>query len=270
MILFVFEGEKREPRLLKDIESCFDLGKKRIRCSYRNQIQSLYSKLKELRLAGIEGGGVDLVALLKQLHKKRKKGEGDEEDEEDEIFTIESSDDVSEVYLFFDLDLQDDTYPLEDQLKHVADLLEYFDDETTNGKLYISYPMIEAIFYTKELPDPDFGSYTVEIKDCKGFKDRTNKFTGYGSFRFTDPKDSPETLRKCWSDLVAQHVDKARALTELPEGKPSPRDIFIAERDEHIRPKSELSILASLPLFLYDYFGEKKFPTKGQSDAPTT
>ena len=69
---------------------------------------------------------------------------------------------------------------------------------------------------------------------------------------------------------MAQHVDKARALTELPEGKPSPRDIFIAERDEHIRPKSELSILASLPLFLYDYFGEKEFPTKGQSNTTTT
>lgn len=255
MILFVFEGERREPQLLDEIKSCFDLGKQPIKCSYRNQIQGLYSKVEELRRAGIEGGGVDLVALLKQKLEKHP---------DDEIHTIKSSDDVSEIYLFFDLDPQDLRRPLEEQLRRIEELLKVFDNETTNGKLYISYPMIEAIFYTKKLPDPNFPSYTVKITECGDFKGKAQQFTGYSYFKFTDPKD------KCWSDLVAQHVDKARALTELPKGKPSPKDIFIAERDKHIRPKSELSILASLPLFLYDYFGEKKFPTKGQSGAPTT
>lgn len=263
MILFVFEGEKREPQLLKEIESCFNFGKEQILCSYRNQIQGLYSKVEELRRAGIEGGGVDLVALLKQKLEKHP---------DDEIHTIKSSDDVSEIYLFFDLDPQDPRIRLEKQLRRVEEQLDFFDNETTNGKLYISYPMIEAIFYTKELPDPNFPSYTVKITECRDFKSKAQQFTKYDSFQFTEPKD------KCWSDLVAQHVRKARALTELSEGKPSPKDIFIAERDKHIRPQDkhirpqdrELSILASLPLFLYDYFGEKKFPTKGQSNTTTT
>ena len=269
MILFVFEGEKREPRLLKDIESCFDLGKQRIVCSYRNQIQSLYSKVEELSVAGIESGAVDLVALLKERNKNHP---------DDGIHSIASSDDVSEIYLFFDLDPQYPHLPLEEQLQHIEEQLKVFNDETTNGKLYISYPMIEAIFYTQELPDPNFPSYTVKITECRDFKTKAQQFTKYDSFQFTDPKDSLDILRKCWSDLVAQHVRKARALTELSEGKPSPKDIFIAERDKHIRPQDkhirpqdrELSILASLPLFLYDYFGEKKFPTKGQSNTTTT
>ena len=262
MILFVFEGEKREPQLLENIVKHFALGKEHIVCSYRNQIQSLYSLLDDLSLPEFEGGAVDLVALLKQWHNDHP---------DDKIHTIESSDDVSEIYLFFDLDPQDDGDSLEKQLEHVEKQLKVFDNETFNGKLYISYPMIEAIFYTEELPDPNFASYTVEIKDCKDFKDITHAFTDYKSFQV--PKNhraSSSVISKCWRDLVAQHVRKARALTELPEGKPSPKDIFIAERDKHIRPKSELSILASLPLFLYDYFGEKKFPTKGQSNTTTT
>lgn len=35
-------------------------------------------------------------------------------------------------------------------------MLDYFSDETENGKLYINYPMIESLKYTKEIPDANY------------------------------------------------------------------------------------------------------------------
>lgn len=34
--------------------------------------------------------------------------------------------------------------------------MDYFSDETENGKLYINYPMIESLKYTKEIPDANY------------------------------------------------------------------------------------------------------------------
>lgn len=49
-------------------------------------------------------------------------------------------------------------------------MLTLFADETENGKLYINYPMIESIRYTKELPDTDYANYIVSREECKDFK----------------------------------------------------------------------------------------------------
>ena len=35
------------------------------------------------------------------------------------------------------------------------EMLDFFNDETENGKLYINYPMIESLKYTKEMPDAE-------------------------------------------------------------------------------------------------------------------
>ena len=54
-------------------------------------------------------------------------------------------DDFSEVYLFFDYDAHQTNLRKEDDADAVAQMLESFDNETENGKLYISYPMVEAL-----------------------------------------------------------------------------------------------------------------------------
>ena len=248
MILFVFEGQKREPKLFKAIEESFHFGKERIICSYGSDIQSLYNKAKVLDAPELEGRALDIVALLKEARASNP---------EDEIHQIASSDDVSEIYLFFDLDPHNKRYPnLSEQLGRIEELLRLFGDETANGKLYISYPMIEAIYYTKELPDECFKDYTIGLAECKDFKNKVNEFTHYKSFELT-LSDRIPTERDCWVELIKQHESKARQLTKVYDGELSPEAIFTAERDEHILPSDKIAILASLPLFLRDYFGAK-------------
>ena len=58
--------------------------------------------------------------------------------------------DISEIFLFFDYDFLNSQLSLDEINRRVEEMLTLFDDETDNGKLYINYPMIESIRYTRD------------------------------------------------------------------------------------------------------------------------
>ena len=89
------------------------------------------------------------------------------------------SSDISEIFLFFDYDFQNSHLSLEDINQRVEEMLTLFADETENGKLYINYPMIESIRYTKELPDNDYVNYVVSREECKDFKRLSRDFSAF-------------------------------------------------------------------------------------------
>ena len=89
MILFVFEGEKREPELFRAIETLFFKDKQSIVCSFGNNIYELYGELKSLDDAG------DIVSVMRE----RYNGE-----ERSPFAGIESSSSFSEIYLIFGLE----------------------------------------------------------------------------------------------------------------------------------------------------------------------
>ena len=146
MILFVFEGDDREPRLYRTLERLyFPKQNDNIICSFGNNIYDLYNELQDY-----DGDG-DIVALMRERLADR----GDAT-----LYGIRNSD-ISEIFLFFDYDFQNSQLSLEEINRRVEEMLALFDDETDNGKLYINYPMIESIRYTKELPDDAYVGYTV-------------------------------------------------------------------------------------------------------------
>lgn len=74
--------------------------------------------------------------------------------------------DFSEIYLIFDFDCQAPQY--DDEKLQI--MLDFFDNETEHGKLYINYPMIESFKHFKSIPDLDFNTYKVYKKDCIAYK----------------------------------------------------------------------------------------------------
>ena len=93
--------------------------------------------------------------------------------------------DFSEVYLFFDYDFQNKNLSLEDLNSQVQEMLDFFSDETDNGKLYINYPMVESIKCTQKFPDENFFEYKVTREDCSDFKDYVSRvYNYYGSTDF--------------------------------------------------------------------------------------
>ena len=254
MILFVFEGRKREPNLFRAIECLFFRDRQHIVCSFDNNIYELYRKLKEFDDSG------DIVSILMEKYSGR----------DDSPFPDNArSSDFSEIYLIFDYDFHNKNISLSDMNLQISEMLEMFDNETENGKLYINYPMAEAIRYTKRLPDTIFYTYTVSRKQCRemSFKKLADEFSDYKSLDFlTLNEHRPATEREIssrienWKLLQEQNIVKANYLCTcsrlMPESKEavSQKEIFNAQLQDYVLPKECVSILSAFPLFLYEYF----------------
>ena len=254
MILFVFEGKRREPDIFKTLEYLFFPKGQTIICSYGNNIYELYRQLTELGESG------DIVSLLRDLNR----------DKADSPFSEEfKTSDFSEIYLFFDYDFQNKNLTIEQMNSRLSEMLEMFSDETDNGKLYINYPMLEAIRYTKSLPDKHYTDYKVSRSDCceKGFKALSQQFSEYGSldfivldFRYAPTDKDVAKVKRNWFLLEEQNVTKAHYLCEgkmsVPEEKESisQKKVFIAQLTQFVNTHDEVSILSAFPIFLFDYF----------------
>lgn len=248
MILFVYEGKEREPQLYRALERLFfPKETDAIVCSFGNNIYELYKQIALL------GEGADIVSVL------RERMEGCEDNPLKDITTSSA---FAEIYLFFDYDLHH-RLPLEEINRRLREMLVLFDDETTNGKLYINYPMIESIRYTKELPDANYYLYTIPKDQCGCFKRIAHDFSQYGSLDFlTDTQERRiETTKQHWQHLKDMNVCKANYIccgaNTYPEQKSNiaQQSIFEAQLQKYVNTDDcSVAILNAFPIFLYDYF----------------
>lgn len=251
MILFVFEGDEREPRLYRTLEKLyFPKKNKNIICSFGNNIYDLYNELQEY-----DGDG-DIVALMRERLANRGNAT---------LSGIRNSD-ISEIYLFFDYDFQNSQLSLDEINRRVEEMLTLFDDETNNGKLYINYPMIESIRYTKELPDDAYAGYIVRREACKDFKRIAREFSAYDSLDHllfkdgaTPAKDKYLKVKDNWEYLRRMNVCKANLLTTGEFTMPREKSdidqlaIFSNQVMKYVKQNESVAILNSLPIFIYEY-----------------
>lgn len=247
MILFVFEGERREPMLFKSIEHLFfSKPNENIICSFGNNIYELYRQMQQL------GEGADIVGLMKETGN---------------LDVTEDMSDFSDVFLFFDLDIHNQNQSIEESKRQLREMLEYFDNETENGKLFVNYPMIESIYHTETLPDARFSEYTVKIDECRDYKKIARDFGPYANLdhlcvteRNLERDDIVRKIRTNWLHLINMNTSKAGMLCEVSSNGVIPKDgiaqntIFHHQDEKHIIPNNEIAILNGFPLFLYDYF----------------
>lgn len=254
MILFVFEGKDREPRLFDTLQKLFfPKDNEHIVCSFGNNIYQLYQELADLDGAG------DLVSLLQKKYEGRP---------DNPLQDVNLSVDISEIYLFFDYDFQNKNLRLDEINGQLRDMLMMFNNETENGKLYINYPMIESIRYTKTLPDADFFKYVVSREESKRFKKLAADFSAYSSLDFIllDSRKEPsiakmESLRTNWEHLKEQNICKANYICHAKNALPTHKAeiaqsiIFEAQLRNYVsKDECKVAILNAFPLFLYEYF----------------
>lgn len=253
MILFIFEGAEREPNIYKTIERLyFPRNNDNIICCFGNNIYNLYSELLEY---GEDG---DIVALMKERLAETN----------DQTLENIRRTDISEIFLFFDYDFHHSQLPLDEINNRVLEMLQTFNDETNYGKLYINYPMIESIRYTKELPDISYCQYTVSREDCHDFKQLAHRFsyyTDFGHILFKRDEISPSkerylTVKDNWRILIEMNTCKAHWLTsdkhEMPSSKPdiNQLNIFLSQKRKFVEKFETVSVLNAFPIFIYEYF----------------
>lgn len=252
--LFVYEGNSAEPTYVDKLEKNF-LGERiAIKCVYDAEIYQLYRQLKDDDFA------IDVVSILKERSPKNA-----------EILKDYNRDSFAYIYLFFDYDghstMADDS--------KIKEMLQFFDNETENGMLYISYPMVEAIRHYK-----DMDSFQNSTAKCKRGKSLDAMKCPY--------KEECETLDEClqephykplsasdnnpqlnninhyneevWKTLIKAHVFKMNYLVNdsysMPQNIEAQSTIFENQCTKYINHKCpKVAVLSAFPIYVLDYYG---------------
>lgn len=253
--LFVFEGVRAESKYADMLEQNF-LGKRiSVKCVYDAEIYQLYKILKE------EEFDVDLVELLKERNKENA-----------ELLRDYNRDSFAYIYLFFDYDAHS-TLANDDKIKA---MLKFFDNETENGLLYISYPMLEAIRHFKDMES--FKELTVKCKrancpykdDCEE-SETCMKEPHYKNVSASECRPQLNNINKytkeVWQELIRAHVSKMNYLVndifDFPAKPELQSDIFNKQLEKHINHKCpKVAVLSAFPTYVLDYYGVEKLKKK--------
>lgn len=242
-IVFIFEGEKTEKRLVDNLRQHFlNEDDTIIYASFNTHIYKLYQEIK-----GYDDENVDTVeVLLEVLDVLRTK-----QTNTTHLAGV-SRRSVSQVYLFFDYDGHDTS--ASDEV--ISKMLAHFDDESENGKLYISYPMVEAIKHIHQYVGVE--TVCVEAKTNVGYKALAsdNCDSCYNQVgRYTKAQ---------WQTLIGEHCKKIHYLMAaqftLPTQYFAQDDIFDKQLIDHITPYNQVSVLSAFPVLIVDYYGADALP----------
>ena len=163
-LLFIVEGEKREQDLLSSLSALFSPKSDPIIIPVSMNIYMLYALLQK------DGFYTDIVEVLReQVPAAKEKLQG------------YSRDSFSGVYLFFDFDKQANNLrngTEADYSNTLRKMLDRFGDATEDGKLYLSYPMVEAF--------RDFAPESCAIPSGKCFVKRDD-FSDYKNASSVSP-----------------------------------------------------------------------------------
>ena len=230
-ILFVFEGESTEIQIINNLKNFFVNENVSLHCIYGGEIYQIYKQIKL-------DEDLDTFNLLKERSIENKS-----------ILKDYNRDDFAEIYLFFDYDghsiIADD--------KKLNELLIFFNEETEKGKLYISYPMIEAIKHLKK--ETSFKDIVAKCE--KAYKSEVacscdEEFKNFNNY-----------TKENWEYIVNQHSKKANYVVNdnfiFPTSLISQNEIFEKQKEKYINISENVAVLGSFPIFLLDYYGIDKF-----------
>lgn len=241
---FIVEGEAREPLIIDNISKVFfaHANFKIITLPAGQNIYMLWKKLKE------DDFDTDIIEVLREEHEELK----------EQLGGI-NRDDFSEVYLFFDYDGHQNNLSEDDAADVLEQMLVSFDNETENGKLYISYPMVEALRDFEEGKCGKEGQCFVPIAEIGNYKFVSAERSFYPGF-----KDYDITVWKSLIEVFAMRlsclVDSDSTITyEQYADEVSPVAIYRMEEEEI--QVQRVFVLSAFPEFLLDYFGVKLWRT---------
>ena len=245
-VLVVLEGEQPEENTLARLQRAFpeelaDLSEDLVEYVYSSHIYGLYNKLKE------DDGFSDVIEVLKELYP------------EDDALQNTNREDISQVYLFFDLDIH--KQPIEKSCDQLNELVQFFDNETENGKLFLSYPMAEAI----NICDVENG---LMSDDRKLFCIDKCVNDGFKHFADNLNRDSQTICRansrENWLTISKAHYEKAQWLMYLTSEELSSvlgqmqQDAILQHQQKLIKNDGVVATLSAFPFFLLEYVGAGK------------
>jgi hypothetical protein len=242
IIVIISEGERTEKQIMENLEENFFKATAKDKVieflSFKTNIYTLWKVLKE------DDFDTRIIEVMRERDAEAAK--------KLENFTMES---ISQIYLFFDYDGH--AHEKEEEVDQIInEMISVFDNETDHGKIYISYPMVEAVKHLKKNGDL-FKECTVPAKQNIQYKNLVSQNTDFQnliSLSFDD-----------WYFIIDQNLKKANYMLgrsfSIPEYSEyrsyfDQSSLFQIQVDKYIIIAGNVAVLSSFPFFLIDYFGE--------------
>lgn len=242
-IAIIVEGENRELGYFKNISSLF-FPPEKILLVCLPAGEKIYMLWKRLNADNFE---TDIIEVLRECSAIAK----------DELKNY-TRQDFQEVYLFFDLDShQNNLKEGEDPDAILEKMLETFDNETENGKLYISYPMCEALRDIQKSTCKSSYRCLLDIADISKYKKLSATYSKFTSVK----KYTVET----WEMIIAIFLIRCQCLFRVGDTdhayhwyKQCVTTANIFENEQILIHESrKVFVLSAFPEFLVDYFKEE-------------
>ncbi len=258
-IALIYEGVKAEEELLNNMKQTFLSEFSEVDTFHLPADGNIYMLWK--RMVDDEFN-TDTIELLREMSTEAK----DRLERENLVAS-----DFSEVYMFFDYDghavnFSEKTVTDANEMcirmgkpkiKNKWDLLERMlqelDNETENGKLYISYPMVEAIKEI-ETSTEDYHKLHIPLDEIAQYKGSFQKSSDYENY--------PTITRKMWEVACKASVKQANIIVKQTGivsyekfiNECTQLEIYHAQKLYYINAYKLIAILSSIPLFLIEYF----------------
>lgn len=261
-ILFIVEGVGKDCRFINEMANSFFTGRYEIEYVILPAFGNIYMIYNKLVHDDFE---TDVVEVLKETLNKaidelaeRGRTRTDKSIENtikrtQTILSEKKRQDIDQVYLFFDYDVHQNNIGQQSGYtpEVIEKMLDVFDNETENGKLYISYPMVEALY--------DYKRYSCEASS-KCFVDG-DMGDDYKSFSSKDNQNAYHKMTKeNWQNAINNYYLRIKCLFELnnldfDEYKETITPVRIYDRESKLlMSKNLIFVLSAFPEFLLDYF----------------
>ena len=248
-IAIIAEGVKSETHVLKNLNELFFKNCDIVPIIFPTctNIYALYKMIQE-------DEDLDIIELAQDLSKKQNIKRVNQFNEFD--FMQMKKSDFAEIYLFYDFDGHNNNLPKGvNPIETMKKMLALFDNETEHGKMYISYPMIEAVRH--------FHSYDI----CKKYNECMYDYLNGRTYKeYIDEialyHDLKRFSKETWSFQIDKFLHSISCLfyldiefnKEFYTQNITPLSIYNQQLKNNIATSHKVMVLSAFPEFLLDYF----------------
>lgn len=242
-VLFVFEGAKTEPNIVANFSNFFinEDNRQVVKACYGANIYKLYEEINK-------DSYLDIYELLVEQVKDNSTHACHKD-----ILQISSSEEISDIYLFFDYD----GHCTNADDEKLQEMVKYFDDSQDNGFLVISYPMVESI---RQISPQGYTYETCLVdENLSLYKKWLNKQIAQGIYCSSFQNWGLYTLKE-WSTVININLQRINTLADTSEPPISSVKILENQIAKHLnKDTKEIAVISAFPSMLHDYYGENLY-----------
>lgn len=244
-VLILTEGEVEEVHLVNNLNKHYLKNEHMHIISFKTNIYALFSQLKQ------DDFETDIIEILKEKNVGKDILCG--EISVDDI----DRDTISEIYLLFDYDAHHYAPKASRSLEELKELISHFDNETEQGKLYLSYPMVEAISYHNLINYHTFNIFVFPYNSGVNKQQKHFKKIRHPNVSYIQRKTSNLLTKDDWENIFQRFLLVIHHTMDGVDYSKIASDHIFEAQLQKIEIEKEIIVISTIPSLIIEYFGRR-------------